>query len=379
MRFIHLSDTHLGYQHLGINERKQDFFDAFKYVVDYALENDVDFIIHTGDFFHTSRPSNETIIDAISLLKRLKDKNIPIYVIPGNHDRGSGTRDKTALDILREFGINQLERDFTNFEDINIFGIKYIQKSLLKEYDMKSILQQLYEKAEKRDFNILMLHMEFKSFFYTDLDLVDILPDGFNYVGIGHYHQAQKPFDLNSSKVVYSGSTEYTQFNEKDYSEKIFYVVDLENPKSIKITPIKIPARKFIIKRFNDDNLDTLIDDLKNCDLDTKKPVVILRGTTKSYLTKRDILDLIKEKKIEDNFLHIIVDIERTTDIDYEFKYIVDNQEKKNNYILETVEKNITDSETKEKILKLLEMVNTFENLEEMERFITDNPDYFKL
>lgn len=70
MKYIHLSDTHLGYQHLGLEERKRDFFDSFNYVIDYAIEHNVDFIIHTGDFFHTSRPSNETIIEAISLLKK---------------------------------------------------------------------------------------------------------------------------------------------------------------------------------------------------------------------------------------------------------------------------------------------------------------------
>lgn len=378
MKYIHLSDTHLGYQHLGLEERKQDFFDSFNYVIDYAIEHNVDFIIHTGDFFHTSRPSNETIIEAISLLKKLKDKNIPIYVIPGNHDRGSGVRDKTALDILKEFGIYQLERDFATFEDINIFGIKYIQRSILKTFDMKSILEQLYESATKKEFNILMLHMEFYPFFNTDLLLENILPEGFDYVGIGHYHQAQQPFNINGSKVVYSGSTEYTQFNERDYSNKGFYLVELENKKDIQINFVNVPTRRFIVERFDDESLHQVIDKLKDSLIEEKKlPVLVLKGKTKQYLTRKDILSLIEEKKLNDKFLHISVDIERVG-VDYEFKYAEDI-EQNSKYIQEIVEKNITQPQIKEKVLQLLSVVPMFENIEELENYISENPHLFDL
>lgn len=376
MKFIHLSDTHLGYHHLGLRERKEDFHQAFSYVLDFAVENGVDFIIHTGDFFHSSRPSNETIIEAISLLKRAK--NIPIYAIAGNHDRGSGVRDKTALDILHEFGLHQIESGYVVHEDINVFGIKHIQRSQLKQLNLKSILQQLFEKAEEKDFNILMLHLEFSPFFHTDLLLEDVLPEGFNYVGIGHYHQAQKPSTLNGSLVVYPGSTEYTQFNEKDYSKKGFYLVEVDSQKNIKFEFVEIPVRQFIIKRFDDDNLQEVLKQIKETNTDEiKKPVLVLKGITKKNLTKKDVLSLVDEKKLTDRFLYISVDIDRIG-MEYEFKYIEDIKSSKSK-LYSIVEKSIDQQDIRQKIFQLLEVVPTFENLAELENYIENNPHLFEL
>lgn len=376
MKFIHLSDTHLGYHHLGLRERKDDFYQAFSYALDFAVENGVDFIIHTGDFFHSSRPSNETIIEAISLLR--KAKNIPIYTIPGNHDRGSGVRDRTALDILQEFGLRQIDAGYMTHEDINIFGIKHIYRSQLRQFDLKSILQQLLEKAGSRQFNILMLHLEFFPFFQTDLMLEHILPEGFDYVGIGHYHQAQKPSNLNGSKVVYPGSTEYTQFNEKDYSKKGFYLVEIDSQKNIQLEFVEIPAREFVVKRFDDDSLEEVLKQIKETDIDeVKKPVLVLKGTTRKSLTKKDVLSLVDEKKLTDRFLHISVDIQRIG-LEYDFKYIEDIKNS-HNQLYSIVEKNIDQPDIRQKIFQLLEVVPTFENMTELENYIQENPHLFEL
>jgi DNA repair exonuclease SbcCD nuclease subunit len=72
MRFLHISDTHLGYQQYNLKERERDFFNVFQEAIDKAIEKNVDFIIHTGDFFHSSRPSNESILDGLYLIKKLK-------------------------------------------------------------------------------------------------------------------------------------------------------------------------------------------------------------------------------------------------------------------------------------------------------------------
>lgn len=376
MKFIHLSDTHLGYYHLGLRERKDDFYQAFSYVLDFAIENGVDFIIHTGDFFHSSRPSNETIIEAIALLRKIK--NIPMYTIPGNHDRGSGIRDRTALDILQEFGLCQIESGHMVFEDINIFGIKHIQRSQLRQVDLKSVLQQLLEKAENRKFNILMLHLEFYPFFYTDLVLENVLPEGFDYVGVGHYHQVQKPSNLNGFTVVYPGSTEYTQFNEKDFSKKGFYLVEIDSHKNMKLEFVEIPARQFIIRKFDDDNLEEVLKEIKELNTDDiKKPVLVLKGTTKKNLTKKDVLSLVEEKKLTDRFLHISVDVYRVG-MGYEFKYIQDIKTSQTQFY-SLVEKNIDNPDVRQKILQLLEIVPTFENLTELENYIQENPQLFEL
>ena len=47
--FLHLSDIHLGYQQYGHRERFNDFGRAFLSAVRYAVENQVGFVLISGD------------------------------------------------------------------------------------------------------------------------------------------------------------------------------------------------------------------------------------------------------------------------------------------------------------------------------------------
>ncbi|MEZ0324245.1 MAG: exonuclease SbcCD subunit D [Hydrogenothermaceae bacterium] len=377
MKFIHLSDTHLGYQHLGLEERKRDFFNAFNYVIEYALDENVDFIIHTGDFFHSSRPSNETLLEGITLLKKLQNKKIPIYTISGNHDRGSGARDRSPLEILKELGLRVVDNHFETFKDINIFGLRHMHIVNLRGVDLKKILQEFYEKADKRLFNILMLHLEFQPIFPSGISFESSIPEVFNYIGIGHYHQKQDPFTFKDSLVVYPGSTEYTQFNEKDYSEKGFYLVEVENPKSIKYNFIPIPTRKFFTYRFRDEELEAIIDSISHIDFsDNKKPVLILKGVTKKNLSKKDVLALIEDRGLKDNFLHISVNLEKVENT-YEFTFIGNDSEKSRIEIDKIISENIDEENLKSKVLTVINAINSFENMQELENYINENPELF--
>jgi|Deesub1362A_J573_1020465.scaffolds.fasta_scaffold00039_42 DNA repair exonuclease SbcCD nuclease subunit len=83
-QFIHTADVHLGYVQYGLHQRFIDFGRAFSQVVSYAIENDVDFVLISGDLFHKRNINALTYLQAYELLSRLK--GIPVFVIEGNHD-----------------------------------------------------------------------------------------------------------------------------------------------------------------------------------------------------------------------------------------------------------------------------------------------------
>jgi len=91
VKIIHLSDTHLGYSAYakvapsGINQREQDIYDSFNQVIDRILEIAPDLVVHAGDVFHTPRPSNRAINQALIGFQRLSTHRIPTVVIAGNH------------------------------------------------------------------------------------------------------------------------------------------------------------------------------------------------------------------------------------------------------------------------------------------------------
>jgi len=106
MRIIHFADTHLGFAdfgkidpELGINLREADVYRAFSQVVDYIRKNPPDIVLHSGDLFETSRPSNRAINFALKEIAKISQMEIPFILISGNH---STPRTRSSGSIFEE-------------------------------------------------------------------------------------------------------------------------------------------------------------------------------------------------------------------------------------------------------------------------------------
>ena len=101
MKFAHLADCHLGgwrepkLQELGIK--------TFKKVIDLCLNEYVGFVLISGDLFDTALPNIELLKETAHELSRLKENDIPVYIIPGSHDFSPSG--KTMLDVLEKAGL----------------------------------------------------------------------------------------------------------------------------------------------------------------------------------------------------------------------------------------------------------------------------------
>ena len=85
--FIHIADTHLGYEQYGVRERFNDFSRVFWDIMDEAVHRQIDFVVIAGDLFNKRAIDAQTLIHAIEGLKKLKERHIPVLAIEGNHDR----------------------------------------------------------------------------------------------------------------------------------------------------------------------------------------------------------------------------------------------------------------------------------------------------
>ncbi len=376
MKFLHLSDTHLGYHQYGLQERAKDFFDVFNEAVDVAIEKKVDFVVHTGDFFHSSRPSNQIILQGMEILRRLNDAKIPMFVISGNHDRGSQVRDVSPLKILQPLGLNLIDSGVSEYEGIFFGGLKYISKAGLRQIDFREVLEKLVEKMGE-GFKILMLHQEFQPFFPdSKLNMIAHIPEGFNYVGIGHYHVAQPPSSINGAMVVYPGSTEFTAYNDKEEERrKGLYIVEAEGSE-LKAEFIKFKSRRpFLFYLVNDENSEQILKKIKE-DLEKdhydKKPVLVLKGTVKD-LTYSDIRHLIKNEGISDErFLHLQINLTRDQVDESSEPVIIDLKE---DLIKKELQRLIGDRELSESVIELIDHLKTFENIDEIKKLLKENPE----
>ncbi len=91
MKLLFVSDTHLGYD-LPTNScvekrcRGEDFFRNFERVLEAAVEERVDLVLHGGDLFSQSSPPAPLVERVYDTLLRFVSNDIPLYIVPGNHE-----------------------------------------------------------------------------------------------------------------------------------------------------------------------------------------------------------------------------------------------------------------------------------------------------
>jgi DNA repair exonuclease SbcCD nuclease subunit len=256
IKVLHVADTHLGYSAYrkttseGINQRESDIYNSFKQVIDYAIDNQVDLILHAGDLFDAVRPTNRAITMALYQLLRLSENKIPMIIIAGNHEQPK----------LQETG-----HIFNLFEHISyiypIYHEKYETKNFtlndetllihcLPQINTQNTFQTQLESIkhhENKDYNIFLSHgsvqgiKEFSMNEFNEMLLPkNYLSSMFDYVALGHFHTHTK---INNT-AYYSGSTDTFSFSETS-KEHGFLEIILENQRKI-VTFKQINTRPFI-------------------------------------------------------------------------------------------------------------------------------------
>ena len=278
MRFAHLSDSHLGYKQLGIDEREQDVYDVFDKTIDKIIELDVDFVIHSGDLFDQSRPSTNSLLVFQRGLLKLQKAGIPMYAIAGNHDSVLRKNVKPPIALFEELGLNIIEPD-KEFEvdGVLICGIQFIPK--YQKNGLLDILEEFSIIADDYDKSILVLHQGIGKFLPEDAYELELneLPDNFNYYAMGHIHDFFIE-DLGKGKLVFPGSLDMYRLNDnfKEFG-KGFCVVDISGDvPEIERIRMELP-RKQLIETINYENFNEELNDLVDrLEAEDEKPMLDL-------------------------------------------------------------------------------------------------------
>ena len=94
IKFIHVADLHLGKQLYGIPGREKDYFQAFDWILNKAINENVDFVLICGDLIDSEQKIDAAILgNVISSIQTFQtdckeklDRVIPILCIEGNHE-----------------------------------------------------------------------------------------------------------------------------------------------------------------------------------------------------------------------------------------------------------------------------------------------------
>src|ERR1700681_439194 len=97
MKLLHAADLHidspmvglLAYEEAPAEELRLATRLALTNLIDTALEEDVNAVLLAGDIFDGDWPHYGTGVHFVSEMARLREANIPVVIVAGNHDASS--------------------------------------------------------------------------------------------------------------------------------------------------------------------------------------------------------------------------------------------------------------------------------------------------
>lgn len=231
VRFIHAADLHLGstFPHTDgakpfiKEELEKSIEHAVAQMIQEAKELQVDFIILAGDIFDEENRSIRSQIFLKRQLEQLKEENIPVYIVFGNHDP---LYDKYAVDTWPEH-----VHVFSTSPEVKLFqknGIPlcHLYGCSYKTRHVPDNLAKLYEKKEGVLYHIGILHGQEKMGKehapYAPFSTSELKRKEMDYWALGHVHE-RRALD---ERIHYPGNIQGR--HAKETREKGYLLVELE-------------------------------------------------------------------------------------------------------------------------------------------------------
>ena len=268
MRILHFADLHLGvetYGHIdaatGLSTRQSDILSSLDRLIDYALNNEVDLVLFSGDAYKSREPSQTQQREFAKRINRISGSGIPIFLLIGNHDLPNAVGRATSTEIFDTLAVKNVHVATkpdsypiqTKHGIIQIVSLPWLRRSaLLSKEDTKNLnFEQLNQRMQESLTNIVntlaaKLDPTLPSILSAHIWVVgatlgtekmmtigqehtlllsNIANPAFDYIALGHIHKRQVL--QNNPPVVYSGSVDRLDFGDED-DEKGFYIIDIE-------------------------------------------------------------------------------------------------------------------------------------------------------
>jgi len=291
--FIHIADTHLGYEQYGVRERFNDFSRAFWDIIDDALYREADFLVIAGDLFHKRAIDALTLIHAIEGLKKLKAKGIPVIAIEGNHDRSYyregiswlqflcheqyltllSPRMREGAPVITAWEQSTMAGSHVDVLDgkVRVYGLPWQGAATVRTIEgMAQALEaaRLEEEAAGIEYRLLMMHSGVDSVVPRVQGLPTMaqfqpLRRHVDYLALGHVH---KPYEYYNW-MYNPGSTETCGAEEAAWEDRGYYFVEIDSDNATRngdadARPVMHRASHLVSKRRPFARLEVRVDSL---------------------------------------------------------------------------------------------------------------------
>jgi DNA repair exonuclease SbcCD nuclease subunit len=250
-RFLHTADLHLDSPFIGMaaipegirDHLRQSTFAALANLVELAIQQEVDFILISGDIYDLADRSLRAQIRFQKALQRLALSDISVYIVHGNHDPEDGRAAKlTWPEHVHFFSSQEVECLPVVLKAkglvATISGISYATAAItdnlalrIEAFGRKAQVGQglaLGLVQERSDtYRIGLLHTnvdgELAHANYAPCSIQDLLSCGMDYWALGHVHTRQVLHPVPA--IVYPGNIQGR--NVRETGAKGCYIVDV--------------------------------------------------------------------------------------------------------------------------------------------------------
>lgn len=212
-RFLHAADIHLDsplhglsrYEGLPVDEIRSATRAAFDNLVQFAIDEAVDFVVVAGDLFDGDWRDMGTGLYFAKAMGRLDQAGIPAFLLSGNHDAASVvSRTVPWPPNVRLFGARRPETHRLPDISVAVHGQSFATQAVTDN------LVLAYPPAEPHTFNIGVLHTALAGrqghADYAPCSVDDLRSRGYGYWALGHVHE----FEIVSDDpyVVFPGNVQ---------------------------------------------------------------------------------------------------------------------------------------------------------------------------
>lgn len=245
MKLIHLSDLHMGKR---VNEfpmlEDQDYI--LKEILGIVDQENLDGVLIAGDVYDKPVPSAEAVQALDRFLTGLADRNVPVFVISGNHD--SPERLAFGARLMSGRGVHMSPvfdgnvkpiRMGDQYGNVNVYMLPFVKPAVVRTFypekaietfddAVRCVLEQITgDGFHREERNILVAHQFVMGASPCDSEELSIGGleqvnaawfQDFDYVALGHIHGPQK---IGRETMRYCGTPLKYSFSEAGHKKSV--------------------------------------------------------------------------------------------------------------------------------------------------------------
>jgi len=209
-KFLHAADIHLdspmrglsNYENAPSDAMRGATREALKNLVNLAIDEGCAFMVIAGDLFDGSQRDTSTALFFAKEMSRLRQQNISVFMVFGNHDAESQLRTMPWPD-----NVTLLSNRRAETVEIAALGVAIHGRSFARRDEDRN-LAQTYPLATAGMFNIGILHTALTGHAahenYAPCSIDDLLGKGYDYWALGHIHDFSCRHE--NPAIVYPGN-----------------------------------------------------------------------------------------------------------------------------------------------------------------------------